>query len=78
MDLILIQDSKKEIIGNCPNCNCVKHTSRCLLKINPLKHYLGITPLWLCYHNEDINSKINPNSIRFAELLATAWNGIEP
>lgn len=78
MDLILLRDSKKEFIGNCPKCKDVQHSSRCNLKINPLKHYLGITPLWLCYPNEYMNSKINLNSIRFAESLATAWNGISP
>jgi hypothetical protein len=78
MDLILIRHSKKEIIGKCPNCKSLKHTSRCNLKINPLKHYMGIAPLWLCYRNEYRVSRISQNSIRFAEMLATAWNGIEP
>lgn len=34
--------------------------------------------LWLCYPDEDMISEINPESVRFAEMLATAWDGIQP
>jgi hypothetical protein len=68
------------MIGKCPNCKSLKHSSRYNLRINPIKHYMGIAPLWLCYPDGYMVSRtrsINQNSIRFAEMLATAWNGID-
>ena len=59
----------------------MKHSSKCNLKLNPLKHYLGIAPLWLCYPDEEFArwySNINWDSVTFAESLATAWDGIQP
>lgn len=49
------------------------------LKLNPLKHFLGIAPLWLCYPDEYMISRYsntNWESVQFAEMIASAWNGI--
>jgi hypothetical protein len=68
-------------MGKCPKCKSMKHPSKYNLKLNPLKHYLGTSPLWLCYPNEYMTSRyrdINWDSVKLAEMIATAWNGIEP
>jgi hypothetical protein len=66
----------------CPECKSFSvHLPTCSLKINRYKHYSGSYPLWLCEPDEDFHEwhkNVNRESVRFAELLATARGGIEP
>lgn len=65
----------------CPECKSFSdHQSTCTLKINRYKHYSGFYPLWLCEPDDDFHDwykNVNRESVRFAELLATARGGIE-
>lgn len=66
----------------CPECKSFSvHQSKCTLKINRFKHYSGFYPLWICEPDDDFHrwyENANRESVRFAELLATASGGIEP
>lgn len=70
------------LVRICPECESFSaHLPTCTLKINRYKHYTGFHPLWLCEPDQDFYEwykNVNRESVRFAELLATAGNGIKP
>jgi hypothetical protein len=70
-----------EFIQICLRCRCLLvHLPNYTLKINRYKHYAGFHPLWLSEPNKEFfewYKNVNQESIRFAELLATARNGIK-
>ncbi|MGE5662671.1 MAG: hypothetical protein ACM3X1_10550 [Ignavibacteriales bacterium] len=70
------------LIRMCPECNSFSdHSPNCTLKINRYRHYSGFRPLSLCEPDEEAYEQYRNTdwkAVKFAEMLATANNGIEP
>jgi hypothetical protein len=79
----LKEEKNERLVQMCPECKSFSnHLPICTLKINRYKHYSGFYPLWLCEPNEEFYEWYRnvdwEGSVGFAELLATAYSGIEP